>query len=113
MPLQNRFEALEFEGEVNDGTVGGLPAKLSGVKQLIPHLKNASTQKERRLVVIGDSLLRGTEGSTCQPDPTCMKVCCLPRAQVKDISRKLPDLIGANTGILGFLTMGQFTQHLV
>ena len=45
------------------------------------------------MIVVGDSLLRGTEGPICWPDPTCRKVCCLPGARVRDISRKLPGLI--------------------
>ena len=42
---------------------------------------------------VGDSLLRGTESPVCQPDPTRREVCCVPGAQVRDISRKLPSLI--------------------
>ena len=45
------------------------------------------------MIVVGDSLLRGTEGPICWPDPTRREVCCLPQARVRDISRKLPGLI--------------------
>ena len=55
-------------------------------------MKIASSRKERRVIVIADSLLRGIEGLIFQPDPTHREVCCLPGAQVRDISRKLPSL---------------------
>ena len=45
------------------------------------------------MIVVGESLLSGTEGPICQPDPTRRELCCLPGAQVRDISRKLPGLI--------------------
>ena len=45
------------------------------------------------VIVVGDSLLRGTEGPVCRPDPTHREVCCLPGAWVRDITRKLPDLV--------------------
>ena len=78
---------------MSEDAVGGPPVMLSGVRQSTPHLKTASAKKERKVTVGGNSLLRGTEGSICQPDPTHREVCCLPGAQVRDISRKLPSLI--------------------
>ena len=41
----------------------------------------------------GDSLLRGTEGSICRLDPSHREMCCLPGARVRDITRKLPELV--------------------
>ena len=43
--------------------------------------------------MVGDSLLRGTEGPICRPDPVRREVCCLPGARVRDITRKLPKLV--------------------
>ena len=43
--------------------------------------------------MIGDSLLRGTEGPICRSDPSHREVCCLPGARVRDIARKLPGLV--------------------
>ena len=94
VPLQNRFEALNLEGEVSEGVEGGPPVRLPRAKRSTPRLKTASARKDRRVVVIGDSLLRGTEGPICRPDPTRREVCCLPGARVRDIARKLPGLIG-------------------
>jgi len=66
---------------------------VSKVKRSAPRLKTASSRKERKMIVVGDSLLRGAEGPICQPNPTRREVCCLPGARVRDISRKLPRLI--------------------
>ncbi|XP_042725317.1 uncharacterized protein LOC122178868 [Lagopus leucura] len=93
IPLCNRYETLKPEGEVTDDNVGALPPSLPKVRRSAPRLKTASSKKERRVVVVGDSLLRGTEGPICRPDPTRREVCCLPAARVRDISRKLPSLI--------------------
>ena len=93
MPLHNRFEALKLDGGVSETVEGCPPMRLPWVKQSTPHLMTVSTQKDGRGVVIGDSLLRGMEGPVCQPDPTRREVCCLPGARVRDISRKLPELI--------------------
>lgn len=64
---------------------------LSGARWSTPHLKTASAKKEIRITVIDNSLLRGTEGSTCQPDPTCRKVCCLSGART--LTKKCPGLV--------------------
>ena len=77
---------------VSEGVVGGPPVRLSRLKQLTPSLETASTQKERSVVVIGYSLLRGMKGTTCWADPTCREVCCLPSVQFRDISREPPGL---------------------
>ena len=52
-----------------------------------PCIKTASIKKKRRVVVIGDSLLRGTEGPICRPDLLLREV------WVKEAKRKLPTLI--------------------
>lgn len=41
---------------------------------------------------MGDSLLKGTEGPICRPDPLHMEVCCLPGAWIRDVKRKLSAL---------------------
>ena len=42
---------------------------------------------------MGDSLLRGTNSPTCQPDLSHREVCCVPGAWVQDITERLPGLI--------------------
>ena len=51
------------------------------------------SKKERRVIVIGNSLLRRMEGPICQRILTRREACCLPWTQVRDVSRKLPSLI--------------------
>ena len=73
--------------------MGSLPRREPRLRQSPPCLETASVRKGRRGIVVGDSLLWGTEGSICRPDPTCKEVCCLPGARVRDITRKLPKLV--------------------
>jgi len=61
------------------------------VRKAYPLHQTTSTRKKRR--VRGNFLLRGTEGPICWTDPSLSEVCCLPRAWVKDITRKLPSLV--------------------
>lgn len=91
VPLCNWLEALEPEGEVSEDAGGNLPVRLPRVRRSSPHLQTASTRKDRWVIIVGESLLRGTEGPICWPDPTSREVRCLPG--VWDMSRKLPSLI--------------------
>jgi len=58
-----------------------------------PYITTTSTRKKRRVIVVGDSLLKGTEGPICRTDPSHWEVCCLPGARVRHITRKLPSLV--------------------
>lgn len=70
-------------------------SRLSGVRQLTPHLKTSSSRKDWRVIVLGNSLPRGTESPECQPDPTHFVVCSFPWdiLGIRDISRKISSLI--------------------
>jgi len=57
------------------------------------HITTSSTRRKRRITVVGDSQLRGTEGPICRADPPLREVCCFLGARVKDIARKLPRLV--------------------
>jgi len=93
LPLSNRYWALECEGQPNEDVGEGLSRGLSRLSQSAPHITTASAKKERRVIVIGESLLKGTEGPICRPDPSHRDVCCLPGAWVRDVARKLPGLV--------------------
>jgi len=43
--------------------------------------------------MVGDSLLSGTEAPICQPDREAHEVCCLPRAKVRDVTERMPQLV--------------------
>ena len=87
--LSNRFECWKLKGT----WVGSLPRREPRLRQSPPCLETASVRKGRRGIVVGDSLLWGTEGSICRPDPTCKEVCCLPGAHIRDIARKVLGLV--------------------
>ncbi|XP_059571010.1 uncharacterized protein LOC132244080 isoform X2 [Alligator mississippiensis] len=42
-------------------------------------------RRRRRVLVIGDSILRGTEGPICRQDPSTREVYCLPGAKIRDV----------------------------
>jgi len=69
------------------------PMGLPRTSQTAPRITTASTKKKRRVIVIGDSLLRGTQGPICRPDPSHREVCCLPGAWVREVAKKLPGLV--------------------
>ena len=93
VPLRNRFEALELERPVAEEEEASVPRRMPRARRSTPRLRTASIQKDRRVIVVGDSILRGTEGPICRPDPTRREVCCLPGARVRDVARKLPNLV--------------------
>ena len=95
MPLRNSYAALELEGlgEVDVGESPSVQERLPKASQSAPRFAPPSVRKKRRAVVIGDSLLRGTEGLICLSDPSHREVCCLPGAQVRDVARNITRLV--------------------
>ena len=93
VPLRNRFEALEIERPATEEEIESVPRRMPRTRRSTPRIRTASTKKDRRVIVVGDSILRGTEGPICRPDPTRREVCCLPGARVRDVARKLPNLV--------------------
>ena len=95
VPLHNRYEALAVEDKAVDGA--GVDPSTSEEAQRSEgppsRITTSSTRRKRRVIVVGDSQLRGTEGPICRADPPLREVCCLPRARVKDIARKLSRLV--------------------
>ena len=93
LPLHNRYGALELEDRVNEdqGVDEALSREVPRLSRAAPRILTAS--EKRRVIVVGDSLPRGTEGPICRPDPSHREVCCLPGAWVKDITRELPGLV--------------------
>ena len=58
LPLSSRFEILEIEGEGSREVMEDLPRKESKAMWSPPHLETASVRKERKMDVVGHSLLR-------------------------------------------------------
>ncbi|KAK4815580.1 hypothetical protein QYF61_004097 [Mycteria americana] len=94
IPLHNRYEALEVAGQaMEDGDDGPSTPEVSPrSEEHTSHINTTSMRKRRRVIVVGDSLLRGTEGPICRTDPALREVCCLPGARVRDVTRVLPSL---------------------
>ncbi|CAJ0916575.1 unnamed protein product [Ranitomeya imitator] len=92
--LKNRYQIFV---EDEDGTPKdeAIPAskKEKGTQQQVT--AKSTAKKQRRVVVVGDSLLRGTEAAICRPDITAREVCCLPGAMIKDVTDRIPKLFNS------------------
>ena len=93
LPVSNRFEMLEIEGEVSGEAIDDLPRREPKARQSPSLLATSSVRKETKVVMVGDSVLRGTEGPICRLDPSHWEVCSFPGAQVRDTTRKFPKLV--------------------
>lgn len=83
--LQNSFTTLKAEGKPDVPT-----SQASGPPNPKPC---KATRKKWWVIVMGDSLLHGTEASICQPDLSTTEVCCLPEAQIRDTVDGPPQLV--------------------
>ncbi|CAJ0944341.1 unnamed protein product, partial [Ranitomeya imitator] len=92
--LKNRYQIFV---EDEDGTPKNeaIPAskKEKGTQQQVT--AKSTAKKQRRVVVVGDSLLRGTEAAICRLDITAREVCCLPGAMIKDVTDRIPKLFSS------------------
>ena len=71
VPLYDRYEALDVEGQSMDDVDDGPspPEVLPRSERPSPCITTTSTRKKRWVIVVGDSLLRGAEGRTCRTGP--------------------------------------------
>ncbi|KFV70255.1 hypothetical protein N307_10010, partial [Dryobates pubescens] len=93
LPLHNKYEALQAESSGDERAKEQPSEEMPKAKQSPPTITTSSTKKKRSVIVVGDSLLRGTEGPICCPDPSHREVYSLPGARVRNITRRLPKLI--------------------
>ena len=92
LKVQNRYEILspsasvveEVEEKQVQPSVHPRVSSDSGI---------LANPQRRRVVVVGDSLLRGTETVICRPDKMSREVCCLPGARIHDVTERLTRLI--------------------
>lgn len=96
MLLQNRYEVLDFEGQAAENGEAALPGGSPRSGQSIRQITATITKKKRRVIVEGDSLLRGIEDPVCQPHPSHREVRYLPEAQARAVAERLPGLIQPN-----------------
>jgi len=90
VPLQNRYEALATEDQSVDsvGFDPSTPQQLQRQERPNSRITTTSTRKKRQVIVVGPSLLRGTESPKFQADPPHREICSLPGAWVRNIARK-------------------------
>jgi len=50
-------------------------------------------KKKQWVLMVGDSLLRGTKAPICRPDREACEVCCLPGAKVRDVAERVLQLL--------------------
>jgi len=62
-------------------------------EETTPAAHSGYCTKRPRVLVVGDSLLRGTEVPICQPDREAREVCCLLGAKVRDVAERRPQLV--------------------
>lgn len=91
MPLQNRYKARDPEGQADDTKENTVSGGSTSCAYAVRWITTSAIQKKGRVVVVGGSLLR--RDPVCCLDLPHREVCCLPEAQVQDITRRLPELI--------------------
>lgn len=78
--------------DVDVGESLSMQERLPRASQAVPCI-TTTIRKKRRVVIIGNSLLRGTEDLVCHSDPSHREVCCLPEAWVRDVGRNITCLV--------------------
>jgi len=73
-----RLWSLEGLGDVDVGECPSVQEGLPKASQPAPSFATTTVRKKIRPVVIGDSLLRGTEGPICCSDPFHRGACLVP-----------------------------------
>lgn len=82
-------------GDVDDGL--SIPVVFQRSERPTPHIKTIFKRKKRQVIVVGGSLLRGTEGPLCWISPLLCRISCLSWVWVKDQETFLP---GTALGLL-------------
>jgi len=77
----------------NEDAGEGPSRALPRASQTAPCITTASAKKKRRVIVVDDSHLRGTDVPIYRPDLSHREVCCLPGARVRDGAGKIPGLV--------------------
>jgi len=83
--------------------------KPSKAARSAPHVTISATKKRQRMLVAGDSLLRGMEAPICRPDAFSREMCSLPGAHIEDVTKRLPSLV-QSTGCYPLLLFHMHTN---
>ena len=85
LPLSNRYRALECDGQAKEDVGEGPSRGLPRTSQSAPCITTALVKEKKGVIVIGDSLLKGTEGTRYadQTHPTGKSAASLgPRLEI-------------------------------
>lgn len=86
VPLSNKYAPLDA-GEGDDLQGGSDGVQVSGTES-VPVAQKGRGERKRALV-IGDSIVRGTDRRFCGRSVDSRLVCCLPGARVSDVSERI------------------------
>uniref|UniRef100_A0A8D2KRG4 SGNH hydrolase-type esterase domain-containing protein n=1 Tax=Varanus komodoensis TaxID=61221 RepID=A0A8D2KRG4_VARKO len=101
LELGNRFSPLgeagadEASGDQQDsqpGTSGGKGAA-AGVARAKARPPTSTGKVRRQVIVVGDSLLRGTEAAVYRPNLETREVCCLLGAHIRHVKDRVERLV--------------------
>ena len=96
LKLENKYQVLSPSGDQEEGVREHLGQSLVKPQVTLVESENViplAKPQKRRVVVVGDSLLRGTETVICRSDKLSREVCCLPGAKIHHVTERLPRLI--------------------
>ncbi|XP_072405191.1 uncharacterized protein [Chiloscyllium punctatum] len=89
VPVRNKLKLLEtVESDDTTSSQGGhvCPSKVAAEAE-------RKSRTSHRAVVIGDSIVRGTDRGFCGSRRDLRMVCCFPGARVKDIADRVQDIL--------------------
>lgn len=87
----NKFARLADEGDVGS-EIALLQQDTTPVCS--SKMGNRSAGQARQVLVVGDSIIRGTDRAICHKDRDRRTVCCLPGARVRHIADRVDRLLG-------------------
>ena len=92
----NKFARLADEGDVSPGTALLQPDTSSASQGNVSSSKQGTRRagQARQVLVVGDSIIRGTDREICHKDRDRRTVCCLPGARVRHIADRVDRLLG-------------------
>lgn len=92
----NKFARLADEGDVSSGRALLQPDTSSASQGSVSSSKQGTRRagQARQVLVVGDSIIRGTDRAICHKDRDRRTVCCLPGARVRHIADRVDRLLG-------------------
>ena len=90
VPLQNRYSVLDAVAEEDSTEVNQGVQVLGGEPVLDAQVGKG---RKSRVLVIGDSMVKGTDRRFCGKERDSRLVCCLPGARVNDVSDRVFDIL--------------------